>query len=94
MAAKMENVVIHTALTVSRWCFMYFNFNIYLRNAPYDMAMLSWLLVLVLERMMYLLSENIYTTIAGGDTVLTLASSGPRIKGSPPPATSWAFHTW
>ena len=40
MAAKMENVIIHTALTVSRWCFMYFNFNfnIYLRNVPYDIG--------------------------------------------------------
>ena len=38
MAAKMENVVIHTALTVSRWYFMHFNFKIYLRNVPYDIG--------------------------------------------------------
>ena len=38
MAAMMENVVIHTALTVSLWYFMYFNFNIYSRNVPYDIG--------------------------------------------------------
>ena len=50
--------------------------------------MLSWLLVLVLERMMYLLSENIYTTISGGDTVLTLAPGSRALHHQPHPGRS------